>query len=145
MRNWKGLVALTAFAPLAIAASPLAAQETQPSADMQACSATVKPEQVRAGQKAERVAITLSSAIGGVSAFTTEQPEAGVKLAEQADLPKAEMASEAQAQKPIEMANEGNVVTVWLNTEKAEPGSYHFTLKGDSGTCEGSVEIGKMQ
>jgi len=145
MRNWKGLVALTAFAPLAIAASPLAAQQKEPTEAMPSCSATVKPAQVRAGQKAERVAITLSSAIGGVSAFTTEQPEAGVKLAEQTDLPRTEMASEAQAQKPIQMANEGNLVTVWLNTEKAEPGTYHFTLKGESGTCEGSVEIGKMQ
>jgi hypothetical protein len=145
MRTWKGLVALTALAPLAIAASPLAAQEAQPSEAMPACSATVKPAQVRAGLKAERVAVTLSSAIGAVSEFSTEQAEAGVKLAEQADLPRTEMANEAQAQKPIEMANEGNQVTIWLNTEAAEPGTYHFTLQGDSGKCEGSVEITKMQ
>jgi len=145
MRTWKGLVALTAFAPLAIAASPLAAQEAQPSETMPVCSATVKPAQVRAGQKAERVAVTLSSAIGAVSAFSAEQAEAGVKLAEQADLPKTEMANEAEAQKAIEMANENNQVTIWLNTEKAEPGTYHFTLQGDSGKCEGSVEITKMQ
>jgi len=145
MRTWKGLVALTAFAPLAIAASPLAAQEAQPSEMMPVCSATVKPAQVRAGQKAERIAVTLSSAIGVVSAFSAEQPEAGVKLAEQTDLPKAEMANEAEAQKPIEMAKEDNQVTLWLNTETAEPGTYRFTLQGDSGKCEGSVEITKIQ
>ncbi len=145
MRTWKGLVALTAFAPLAIAASPLAAQEAQPSEAMPVCSATVKPAQVQAGQKAERIAVTLSSAIGEVSAFSTEQAEAGVKLAEQADLPRTEMANEAEAQKPIEMASENNEVTIWLNTETAEPGTYHFTLQGDSGKCEGSVEITKMQ
>ncbi len=102
------------------------------------------PSQLHSGQKAERVSISLSSPVGNVTEFTTEDAEAGVKVADPADLPKTEMAAEETAQKPIEMAAENNRLTIWLNTENAQPGTYPFTLKGDGGACTGSLEISEM-
>jgi len=142
MRTWKGLTALMALAPLAFTSTPASAQQEEPTPAMQKCTATVLPGQVQSGQKAERVSISLSEAVGNVSAFTTENAEAGVSLADPTDLPKTEMAAEATPQKPIEMAAENNRVTIWLNTEKAQEGTYAFTLKGENGTCTGTIEIG---
>lgn len=142
MRTWKGLTALMALTPLAFTSTPASAQEEQPAPAMQPCTATVLPSQVQSGQKAERVSISLTSAVGNVTEFTTENAEAGVTLADPADLPKTEMAAEAAPQKPIEMAAETNRVTIWLNTESAQDGTYPFTLKGENGTCTGTLEIG---
>lgn len=142
MRTWKGLTALMALAPLAFTSTPASAQEEQPTPAMQPCTATVLPGQLQSGQKAERVSVSLTSAVGNVTAFTTENAEAGVQLADPADLPKTEMANEAEAREPIEMAAEANTLTIWLNTEKAQAGTYAFTLKGENGTCTGNIEIG---
>ena len=144
MRTWKGLTALMALAPLAFTTTPASAQDAQPAPAMQQCTAQAEPAHVQSGQKAERVSIALSSAVGNVTAFTTENAEAGIRLADAADLPKTEMAAEEAAPKPIEMAAETDHVTIWLNTENAEAGTYAFTLKGESGACTGSIMIGAM-
>ena len=144
MRTWKGLTALMALTPLAFTSTPASAQEEQPTPAMQQCTAEVQPSQLHSGQKAERVSISLSSPVGNVAEFTTEDAEAGVKVADPADLPKTEMAAEETAQKPIEMAAENNRLTIWLNTEDAQPGTYPFTLKGDGGACTGSLVISEM-
>lgn len=141
MRTWKGLTALMALAPLAFTSTTVSAQEEQPTPAMQQCTAEVLPSQVQSGQAAERVSISLSSAIGNVTELTTENAEAGVKVADPADLPKTEMAAEEAAPAPIEMAAENNSLTIWLNTEDAQPGTYPFTLTGESGSCTGSIEI----
>lgn len=141
MRTWKGLTALMALAPLAFTSTPASAQEEQPTPAMHQCTAEVLPSQLHSGQKAERVSISLSSPVGNVTEFTTEDAEAGVKVADAADLPKTELAAEEAVQKPIEMAAENNRLTIWLNTEDAQPGTYAFTLKGESGACTGSLVI----
>ena len=141
MRTWKGLTALMALTPLAFTSTPASAQQEQATPAMQQCTAQVLPSQVQSGQKAERVSISLSSPVGNVTELTTENAEAGVKVADPTDLPKTEMAAEGTAQKPIEMAAENNRLTIWLNTENAQPGTYPFTLKGESGSCTGTIEI----
>jgi hypothetical protein len=129
-----------ALAPLALTATPAAAQEEEPTT-MEACTATVLPSQVEAGQTAERLSISLSSAIGEVSEFTTAEETAGLSVADAADLPASEMAAEEEEQEPIEMADTGDSVTIWLNTADAQAGTYEFTLKGADGECTGSIEV----
>ncbi len=141
MRTLKGLTALMALAPLAFTSTPASAQEPATPA-MQECTAQVQPSQVQSGQKAEQVSISLSSPIGNVTELTTANADAGVKVADPADLPMSKMSSETTAPKPIEMAAEANSLTIWLNTETAQPGTIEFTLKGENGSCTGTLEVG---
>ena len=132
-----GALALTiAFAPQA-----LGAQEQQQEMERQ-CTAEVAPEAIQAGAPAVRLIAALSQTIGPVSGL--EAPEAsGISLASPEDLPRSEMANEGEesAPSPIELTGEQNRLTVWLNTEEANPGTHTVTFKGEAGTCQAQVTV----
>lgn len=43
----------------------------------------------------------------------------------------------------IEMSNEDRRVTLWLNTEGVEPGTYEILLRGVDGDCSAVLEVGE--
>jgi hypothetical protein len=138
------LVAVAATVSMAFTAVQVSAQQpaAQQPAQPEACSATVQPSTVPAGNAATQLSVTLSKSIGDVSDFQAAE-DSGLKLAATEDLPKVPMTQEGkQEHKPIEMANEGNSVTLWINTQGAKEGTYDFTLVGAQGQCTGKVTIG---
>ncbi len=108
----------------------------------QACTATAQAAPIAAGDAAVQLALTLSEPIGDVSGFQAGEDSA-LKLAAPEDLAKAPMAEQGeQDHKPIEMANEGNALTLWINTANAKAGTYDFTVIGSEGQCTGKVTVG---
>lgn len=120
-------------------------------------------QELRSGQKASQVTLQLSSPIGNIKDFKAERRDAltgqpvdeetlpeqereigfDLKLAEGDDLPQTqrEMARDVeQEHEAIQMSTQ-NTVTLWLNTEEAAAGHYHFTLEGENGKCEGQIEV----
>lgn len=142
-----GLLAVAAMVSLAFAAVQLSAQQparkpAQKPAQKEACSTTVQPSTLPAGNAATQLSVALSRSIGHVNAFQAAKGS-GLKLAAPADLPRVPMAQEGKQQhKPIEMANEGNSATLWINTKSAKAGAYDFTLVGSQGKCTGKVTVG---
>lgn len=125
-RNIKN--AALALALFALPAS-LAAQE----AEMEACTTTL--EAVTAGQVVEATA-TFPHAFGEIVSI-----EGGVPLASEEQVAMVEMAAE-EAEEAVEMANDANVSTFWLNTTDIEPGTYALILHNEAGeTCEAQVEV----
>jgi hypothetical protein len=133
-----GLLTLLPFALLGLTSDSATAQ--QPEQELAACNATATPQQVQAGEVAAQVSVSLSQPVGQVDQFEA-QGDAGLKLAEASDLPRTEMAAEPEQPQPITMAG-ANQVTLWLNTEEAQPGSYEFTLRGSEGDCRGTITVG---
>lgn len=128
------------FALLALSAGTmdLAAQEQE---TPQTCTATAMPAGIDAATAATSLSLTLSEAIGAVQEFRPAE-DSGLTIAAPEDLPKVDMAQEeGEARRPIEMANEGNAVTIWLNSEDASEGTHEFTLVGTEGECTGSVVV----
>lgn len=131
---FKNLLASSATLALAIVPGALSAQEAQ-------CTAEVNPAEIEAGQKAVQVTVALS-APAAASVELAAPAESGLSLAAPADIPRSEMAAEEEAPQPIELAAEGgNQVTLWLNTENAEPGTHEFTLEGGENACTGQITI----
>jgi len=138
------LMAVTLLVPLTLAPTALKAQQ-KASASSATCNARTIPASLMPGSKAARVAVILSSPIGNVSDF---QPAdgSGLQLASPADMPMVGMANEGKKSEkpaPIQMANQNNRLTLWLNTSDAHPGTYNFTLKGEQGTCSGDLQVTK--
>ena len=120
-----GLVIAAALAIAGLSPPPVSAQETETTA----CTARVLPTEVQANNAAYRLAITLSQPIGDAITFEPAG-ESGLALAKPEDLPRAPMAADGPPPRPIEMANEGNRVTLWVSTVSAKPGTHAFTLTG---------------
>lgn len=116
---------------------------------------------IQSGQKATQVTLQLTSPVGNIKDFSAEKrdaqtgeplPEeqreiAGVgddlKLAEGDDLPETqrEMARTGEQENEAIQMSTQNTVTLWLNTEDASAGHYHFTLEGENGQCTGQLEV----
>lgn len=133
-----GLLTLLPFALIGITSESASAQTPEP--EMTSCNATATPQQVQAGETAAQVSVSLSQPVGQIDEFEA-QGDAGLKLAEASDLPRTEMAAEPEEPQPIQMAG-ANQVSIWLNTEEAQPGSYEFTLRGSEGDCTGTITVG---
>jgi len=133
-----GFLTLLPFALLGLTSESATAQ--QPEEQLTACNATATPQQVQAGETAAQVSVSLSQPVGQIDEFEA-QGDAGLELAEASDLPRTEMAVEGEEPEPITMAG-ANQVTLWLNTEEAQPGSYEFTLSGSEGDCRGTITVG---
>lgn len=131
----KGLIALMVAAPLTLGAADLNAQAQETPAP---CEAEVAPTPVFAGAPAQRVVVQLSQPIGTVDAFDSE---AALRLSTADELPRSEMAAEGEEPQPVAMAASGRQVTLWVNTNDAEPGTYGFILQGQDGTCQGELNI----
>lgn len=134
-----GLLTLLPFALLGITSEQANAQLPEQE-QMTSCNATATPQQVQAGETATQVSVSLSQPVGQIDEFEA-QGDAGLKVAEASDLPRTEMAAEAEQPEPIQMSG-ANQVTLWLNTEEAQPGSYEFTLTGSEGDCRGTITVG---
>jgi len=138
------LLAATLLVPLTLAPTALKAQQ-KTSESSATCNARTIPAELMPGSKAARVAIVLSSPIGNVSGFQSADGS-GIRLASPGDMPMVGMANEGKKSEkptPIQMANQNNRLTLWLNTSEAQPGTYNFTLKGEQGTCAGSLQVTK--
>lgn len=123
---------------LSAGAMDLAAQEAE---TPETCTATVVPTEIDAATAATSLSVTLSETIGAVEEFRPAE-ESGLAIAAPEDLPRVDMAQEeGETHRPIEMANEGNAVTIWLNSEAASAGTHEFTLVGSEGECTGSVTV----
>jgi hypothetical protein len=132
------LATLTALVAVGIGAESLAAQDpVQPD---QVCTAQVLTSRISTPEPAARVVVTLPEAIGEEIAF---EPRAGsgLTLANTEDLGRVPMANEGERPEPVEIANEGRRITLFLNTSSAQPGVHQFALKGSAGTCTGSLNV----
>lgn len=135
-----GLLAVAALLPFAFTSVDLSAQVTEEQPEVGVCQATVQPAQVTSGSPAARVSITLSQPIGEVSDFQAGE-DSGLQLASEEDVRRVAMTAGGQEVQPIEMANEQNRLTVWVNTADAQAGSHEFTLTGAEGECKGTITI----
>lgn len=108
--------------------------------EAQECTATVQPATVAGGAVAERMVVTLSEAIGDVTSFSPAE-QSGLRLAAPSDLPRIPLAGAGDAPQPIQTANEGNSVTIWINSVDALPGEHEFSLLGADGECQGALTI----
>lgn len=135
-----GLLALAALLPFAFTSVDLSAQVERQETPQEACQATVQPAQVTSGSPAARVSISLSQPIGDVSEFQAGE-DAGIDLASEEEVRRVAMTAGGQEVKPIEMSNQGNRLTVWLDTSNAQAGSHEFTLTGAEGECRGTITV----
>lgn len=108
------------------------------------CTVEVTPQPVQSGEAAVSVTARLSESVGTVEDFEVPD-ESGLELADPNDIQKRSMAREEGEgePQPIQMARGDSQVTLWLNTENAESGSYEVTLKGANGECSGNVSVGQ--
>lgn len=125
----------------------LEAQEQEvPEQEQQAeCTVRVAPQSVQTGEAAVSVTAHLSESVGSVEGFEA-QGESGLELADPADIPRQDMAREEGEgdPQPIQMSSgEQSQVTLWLNTQDVESGSYEVILKGANGDCTGNVAVGQ--
>jgi hypothetical protein len=109
------------------------AQEAAAQPEVTQCIATAAPAEVAAGQAAVRLTASLSEDLGTIAGL--EGPEgSGLRLADAADIPRAELAAEEEVQL-IEMTPETNTVSFWLSTAEASAGEYQAQLTSDQGSC----------
>lgn len=109
------------------------------------CTVEVTPQPVQSGEAAVSVTARLSQSVGAVEGFEAPD-ESGLELADANDIQKRSMAREEGEgePQPIQMARGDSQVTLWLNTENAESGSYEVTLEGANGVCKGNVSVGEQ-
>lgn len=127
---WSLAVAMIALVPAGIQAQDEASEP---------CKAIVSPMEIPAGSQAVQITLNLSQDVGPISGLESTQPGA-LSLADPADLPRTEMAAEAETPKPIEMSG-ANVWRLWINTVKVEPGEQTFAVMGAEGRCTATVTI----
>ena len=128
--------ALLLSLPVALAPSAVSAQ------DMEAhemCTASVQPMEIAAGEVSVHLIATLSEDVGSVTGI--QSAESGIAIASPEELPRAEMASDAETPEAIAMTEEGNSVALWLNTVNTEAGTYQILLEGENGHCQAEVTI----
>lgn len=133
------------------------------STDQTSMSQQQQDQGIQSGERAARVTFTLTGSVGNISDFSAEKREGmetptnpqqeeqalgqekgdDLKLAEGDDLPATQRemaASGEQENEAIQMSTQ-NSVTLWLNSEDASAGTYHFTLEGENGECTGQIEV----
>jgi hypothetical protein len=86
------------------------------------------------------VAITLSESIGKEATFEPDEAS-GLELARAEDLRRVALANQGEPPRPIEMADDGKRVTVFLTTVSAQPGVHAFTVSGADGKCTGTLNV----
>lgn len=134
----RGLMAFMTLAIAGLAPVDVAAQDEPTEGPV--CTATVLPTEIYANNPAFRLSVSLSQPIGDNVTFEPTE-DSGLRLAATENLPRLPMASGKETPRPIEMANEGNRLTLWVSTVSAKAGPHAFTLVGPEGTCTGRVVI----
>ena len=95
MRSTKSILlgALLVMAPAAAVAQEQTEEEATPEPAVEACTVTLQPTDLPAGESAIHVMGTLSGDFGAVTGFSAPA-ESGIVLADADDIPRAEMANE---------------------------------------------------
>lgn len=139
--NRSALTAASVACALALAVSPVDAQDV-PEPAVAACTAEVSPVEVPNGSAAVELTVTLPDAPGPLTGVEAA-PTSGIALASPADLPRSEMAEDAEeAPRPIAMGESANSWTIWLNTANATPGRYQLTFNTGAASCQGEIIVG---
>lgn len=128
--------------PLALLAATTAAQQEDPDA----CTAELSPGTIRVESPGIRVTARLNRDVGEITAVDGSG-DSGVRLATPAELELMARTSgrDPGRLEPIARSNDGTTVTLWLNTEDAEPGRYTITLEGETGACSSDITIDGLQ
>lgn len=135
------VMAASVACALALAVAPVDAQDVPEPGDA-ACTAEVSPAEVPSGSAAVELTVTLPDAPGPLTAVEAA-PRSGIALASPADLPRSEMADDAEeAPRPIAMGESANSWTIWLNTANATPGRYQLTFNTGMASCQGEIVVG---
>jgi hypothetical protein len=140
-----GFLAL-ALSVLLVPGAADAQEQEQETPQQGECTVRVTPQPVQTGEAAVSVTARLSRSVGAVEGFEAPD-ESGLELADPKDIQKRSMAREEGEgePQPIQMARgEQSQVTLWLNTQNAESGSYEVTLEGANGDCKGNVSVGEQ-
>jgi len=128
--------ALMLALPFALAPQTAQAQDIE---EPQACTVEVMSGEIAAGEAAVPLMASLSESVGAVSGI--EAGESGISISAPEDLPRTEMAAETDTRTPIEMADVGNSLTLWLNTTGAAPGTHEIVIQGELGQCTATVTV----
>lgn len=142
--NRSALTAASVACALALAVAPVDAQDVPEPAEAAdaACTAEVSPAEVPNGSAAVELTVTLPDAPGPLTGVEAA-PTSGIALASPADLPRSEMAEDAEeAPRPIAMGESANSWTIWLNTANATPGRYQLTFNTGMASCHGEIIVG---
>jgi hypothetical protein len=170
MRSNKFILLGTLF--LALPAAAVAQQEgeaeVEAEAAVEACTVTLQPTDLPAGQEAVHVMGTLSGDFGPVTGFEAST-ESGLAIAEADDIPLDEMANEeveaveeievetdveegeveveveAETEEleysPIVAGAEPNTFSLWLSTENAAAGAFDVIFTTAEASCDATVTV----
>lgn len=132
------ITGVMAIGLVALAPGTLAGQEAP--AQPEQCSADISPATVQAGETATELTAAFSEPLGAIAAIRPDR-ESGLAVAAPADLPREDMAAEGEEPRPVQMSSDGTSVSVWLNTETAQPGTHQIAFQGENGECLGEVTV----
>lgn len=143
MRNEssKFLASVLVLALPFVVAAPASGQ--QPAANQEACMASFTPASVHAGQPAVQVTAKFSQSVGRVTDVKGSEGS-GVSLTSKEGLGRVELSrnqDQDQTPQPIEMAQDMNSATIWLNLQKAQSGEQQITIEGADGNCTGTLTV----
>ncbi len=128
--------ALLLSLPVALAPNAVSAQEMEAP---EMCTASVMPLEIATGEVAVHLIATLSEDVGAVTGI--QSAESGITITSPEELPRAEMATDADTPEAIAMTEEGNSVELWLNTANTEAGTYQIMIEGENGHCQAEVTV----
>ena len=159
--------ALVLVVPAALAAQEDGEAEVEAVPTVEACTVTLEPAELPAGEEAVHVQGTLFGGVGPVTGFEAPE-ESGLAFAEADDIPLDEMANEAVeeveveveaeaeddevevevdteteelAYAPIEQGDEPNAFSTWLSTEKSLAGAFDVRFTTATGACDATVTV----
>lgn len=119
---------------------PIALTPTLVSAQIPECTASISPGEILAGVAAVQITAVLSEDIGMVQTF--EAPEgSGLRLADPADIPRADMSNPEAMPRPMVMTPSTNEVTIWVNTTNVTPGKYDILFGSAGGMCMAPLTV----
>lgn len=123
----------SAFVAALVFAFPMAVN-AQEEAAPEACQATITS--VHSGQVAS-ASVVFPVPFGDVTSIQGE-----LKLATEEEVGMVEMAADEAGEEAVDMANDANTSTIWLNTLEVEAGTYALILMNESGdACVAEVTV----
>lgn len=132
------LATCTALSLYGIVPATLNGQEAEQPAE---CTAEASPSNLLPGHPAIKVLVALSAPVGSDVGFAVHR-DSGLELTDPRDIPGTELSAGQGVPPSIQVSSEdGTEVTLWLNTENAEPGSHELTLESGERACAGHIRI----
>ncbi len=145
MRSNINPLLLSALAVALVPGAVLAQEQGEAQAEeaVSACTVEVEPADLPAGEAAVHLLVSPSQDVGAIIGFEAPE-ESGLVIADVKDIPRSEMAAEDEAEaepKPIELADEANVYTVWLSTADAVAGTFDVRFATTESYCDGRLNV----